>query len=53
MENKKHSCYECKWERLDGCSLCRDDNGNREPVYDEPIACGDFLRKEDDGYECD
>ena len=43
---EKHSCYDCKWECQDGCSLRRDDNGNREPVYDEPTACENFERRE-------
>ena len=48
MGEEKHSCYECKWECLDGCSLNRDENGNREPVYDEPIICEDFEEKKED-----
>lgn len=41
-----HSCYDCAWECLDGCCLKLDDNGNREPVYDEPTDCADFTEKE-------
>ena len=37
-----HSCYDCKWECLDGCSLRRDSNGNTEPVYDGLTDCKDF-----------
>ena len=44
--NDLHSCYDCCWECLDGCCLRRDDNGNREPVYDEPTDCKDFKLKE-------
>lgn len=40
---KEHSCYDCEWECLDGCSLHRDDNGNREPVHDGLTDCKDFV----------
>lgn len=40
-----HSCYDCKYECLDGCCLRRDDNGNREPVYDEPTSCEYFEER--------
>ena len=38
-----HSCYDCEWECLDGCSLRRDSNGNTEPVYDGLTDCKDFV----------
>lgn len=40
-----HSCYDCKWECLDGCSLRRDENGNRKPVYDDLTTCNKFKKK--------
>lgn len=41
-----HSCYDCGWECLDGCCMQLDYNGDREPVYDEPTDCPDFIPKE-------
>lgn len=38
-KQEPHSCYTCRWECLDGCCMKLDDNGNREPVPDEPIVC--------------
>jgi hypothetical protein len=38
-----HSCYDCEWECLDGCSLRRDSNGNTEPVCDGLTDCKDFV----------
>lgn len=40
-----NSCYDCQWECQEGCCLQRDENGNREPVYDEPTDCKDFKPK--------
>lgn len=45
MMNELHSCYNCLWECFDGCCLRRDENGNREPIYDEPTDCKDFKLK--------
>lgn len=47
VTEKEHSCYDCKWECLDGCSLRRDSNGNRKPVYDGLTDCEDFEQKEE------
>ena len=41
-----HSCYDCAHEALDGCSMNLNDNGDREPVFDEPVECDDFIPKE-------
>lgn len=47
-DEPKHSCYDCEWECLDGCSLRRDENGRREPIYDEPVYCVTYLERCDD-----
>ena len=46
-----HSCYDCAHEALDGCSMHLNDNGDREPVFDEPVECEYFEPKEVAEYE--
>lgn len=43
MENL-NSCYDCTWRNSDECHLHRDENGNPEPIYDEPTDCKDFVK---------
>lgn len=47
LYNVLYSCYKCKWECLGDCCLRRDNNGNREPVFDEPVNCKRFEMKEE------
>ena len=37
------NCFDCIWRRGDECHKHLDENGNPEPIYDEPTYCSDYA----------
>lgn len=36
------NCFDCIWRRGDECHKHLDENGNPEPIYDEPAYCSNY-----------